>query len=87
MSNIVLLHLLLLQNVDVYDVNSTTVQDFAKQNADSRLPYVAIRGIVKALGSPIQSLYLKDTSGVVQKLTIKEHLVSKGAFGFWYAHY
>jgi NH3-dependent NAD+ synthetase len=49
---------------------------------DSR-GYVIVQGDVKALVPPIKSLNAPDVTGVVQKLTIKEHAIARNASGFW----
>ena len=46
--------------------------------------YVIVQGDVKAIVKPIKSLNASDVTGVVQKLTIKEHAIARNASGFWY---
>ncbi|KAL0272034.1 UNVERIFIED_CONTAM: hypothetical protein PYX00_005161 [Menopon gallinae] len=46
-------------------------------------PYIAIRGFVKALSPAIRSIHNPHISGVIQKHSIKEHVVSRSSSGFW----
>lgn len=50
---------------------------------DRKLNYVAIRGTVKPIGEPLISVNNKDISGVIQKLSTKEHVVARTTTGFW----
>jgi len=45
--------------------------------------YAIIRGKVKAVGSPIKSFNATDVFGVIQRLSIKEHAVTRDSGGFW----
>ncbi|GLH00359.1 Mitochondrial E3 ubiquitin protein ligase 1, partial [Gryllus bimaculatus] len=60
---------------EVLDVGPQLEQLVAKQ-PEKQLPYVAVRGSVKALGSPLHSLGAPDVPAVIQKLTCKEHVVA-----------
>ena len=46
--------------------------------------HVVVRGQVKSIGPPIKSLNKSFTSGVIQKLTVKEFFAEKTSFGMWY---
>ncbi|XP_014244136.1 mitochondrial E3 ubiquitin protein ligase 1-like [Cimex lectularius] len=58
-------------NPDYYDLDETTRK------------YVIYQGTVKAIGRPIRGLYAPDITGVVQRLTIKEHAIARNTSGFW----
>ncbi|KAK9503558.1 hypothetical protein O3M35_010091 [Rhynocoris fuscipes] len=45
--------------------------------------YVIYQGDVKAIGKPIKGLNTPDITGVVQRLTIREHAIARNASGFW----
>ena len=51
---------------------------------EHKLPYVAIRGSVKALGTPITSVNNENITGTIQKLSLKEHVVARGSAGYWF---
>lgn len=42
-----------------------------------------VRGLVKPLGNPIRSNYNNSITGVIQRLTIKEHVIARTSAGFW----
>lgn len=44
---------------------------------------MVIRGLVKSLGNPIKSNYNDNVTGVIQRLTIKEHVIARTSAGFW----
>lgn len=46
--------------------------------------YMMVQGPVKALGSTIPSMYMPNTSGVVQKLSTSELLMKRNSSGFWF---
>ncbi|KAL1140971.1 hypothetical protein AAG570_000897 [Ranatra chinensis] len=45
--------------------------------------YVVVQGNVEAISKPIKSVNSPDISGVVQKITIREHAIARNASGFW----
>lgn len=53
------------------------------KSSNNKIDYIAIRGIVKPLGKPLNSINNKKLTGVVQKLKIKEHVVARTTAGFW----
>ncbi|XP_020710349.2 mitochondrial E3 ubiquitin protein ligase 1 [Athalia rosae] len=53
------------------------------ETSDGKLDYVAVRGIIKPLGEPLHSVNNKVLTGVVQKLSVKEHVVARTTTGFW----
>lgn len=55
------------------------------KSADEKISYIAISGIVKPLGKPLNSINDRKITGVVQKLKIKEHVVARSSTGFWYS--
>lgn len=63
-------------------MNSSLVE-ILKTKENGKIGYVAIRGYVKALGKPLYGVNDKRISGVVQKLTVKEHVVARTTAGFW----
>lgn len=38
---------------------------------------------MKPLGEPLRSINKKDVTGVIQKLSIQEHVVARTSAGFW----
>ncbi|XP_071442152.1 mitochondrial E3 ubiquitin protein ligase 1 [Hetaerina americana] len=52
-------------------------------HTNKKIPYAVVRGQVKAIGPPIDSSSADGVTGVIQKITFREHVVSKGAHGFW----
>ncbi|XP_034182656.1 mitochondrial E3 ubiquitin protein ligase 1 [Osmia lignaria lignaria] len=57
--------------------------ELVDKSPDNKIGYIAIRGIVKPLGKPLNSINNKKLTGVVQKLKIKEHVVARTTAGFW----
>jgi len=76
----------LLQNAAVLELNSE-LKNIIKTHPDQKLPYVAIRGKVKALGSPITSVNNLTVTGTVQQLSMKERVVARNSSGFWFVEY
>jgi hypothetical protein len=70
----------------VLELNSD-LEKILKTHPDQKLPYVAIRGKVKALGSPITSLNNLTVTGTIQQLVMKEHVVARSSTGFWFVEY
>ncbi|XP_043282929.1 mitochondrial E3 ubiquitin protein ligase 1 [Venturia canescens] len=50
---------------------------------DGKLSYVVIRGLVTPLGKPFRSINNDAVTGVIQKLSVKEHVVARTTAGFW----
>jgi E3 ubiquitin-protein ligase MUL1 len=75
-----------LQNVAVLELNSD-LEKILKTYPDQKLPYVAIRGKVKALGSPITSVNNLSVTGTIQQLSMKEHVVARNSAGYWFVEY
>lgn len=71
-----------LQTAPVLDIDATLKKEISKF-PNNTIPYVVIRGLVKPLGSPIISNYNNSITGVVQRLTIKEHVIARTSAGFW----
>jgi len=59
--------------------NLNTVLD----NEPSNRCYIGVRGIVKPLGEPLKSINKSDITGVIQKLSIQEHVIARTSAGFW----
>lgn len=59
------------------------LETLINKTPDNRIGYIAIRGIVKPLGKPLNSINNKKLTGVVQKLKIKEHVIARTTAGFW----
>lgn len=70
-----------IKDVKVHEVgdNLNTILD----NKPNNKCYVGVRGIVKPLGEPLRSINKKDVTGVIQKLSIQEHVVARTSAGFW----
>lgn len=62
------------------------LKDIVQTHPDKKLAYVSIRGIVQPLGNPIVSIKNPEISGVVQLLSIKEHVVQRSTAGAWSEH-
>ncbi|XP_013140951.1 PREDICTED: mitochondrial ubiquitin ligase activator of nfkb 1-A [Papilio polytes] len=71
-----------LQTAPILDIDSTLNKEINKYS-DQVIPYVVIRGLVKPLGNPIVSNYNNTVTGVIQRLTIKEHVIARTSAGFW----
>ncbi|XP_063531283.1 mitochondrial E3 ubiquitin protein ligase 1 [Cydia strobilella] len=71
-----------LQTAPVLDIDSSLSREISKY-PNNTIPYVVIRGLVKPLGNPIVSNYNNSVTGVVQRLTIKEHVIARTSAGFW----
>lgn len=70
------------ENVPQMKINSK-LKDMLKTQPSQRLPYVAVRGTVHALGPPIRSQSSPDVTGVIQRLSLKEHTIARSSAGFW----
>jgi hypothetical protein len=75
-----------LQNAPVLELNHD-LKEIVKTHENQKLPYVVIRGEVKALGSPITSVNNHSITGAIQKLCMKEYVVARGSAGFWFVEY
>ncbi|XP_053625542.1 mitochondrial E3 ubiquitin protein ligase 1 [Plodia interpunctella] len=71
-----------LQTAPVLDIDSTLNKEINKY-PNNTIPFVVIRGLVKPLGNPITSNYNNSVTGVIQRLTIKEHVIARTSAGFW----
>ncbi|CAG9585802.1 unnamed protein product [Danaus chrysippus] len=71
-----------LQSAPVLDIDSTITKEI-KKYPNNVIPYVVVRGLVKPLGNPITSNYNQLVTGVIQRLTIKEHVIARTSAGFW----
>ncbi|KAK5645563.1 hypothetical protein RI129_006863 [Pyrocoelia pectoralis] len=75
----------LIENSPVLEINKNLTKIVNKQ-PDQIIPYVAIRGVVQPIGNPIISNNNSKVTGVLQLLTIKEHIIQRGATGYWSEH-
>ncbi|XP_072943357.1 mitochondrial E3 ubiquitin protein ligase 1 [Epargyreus clarus] len=71
-----------LQTAPVLDIDSTLNKEISKY-PNNVIPFVVIRGLIKPLGNPIRSSTNQAVTGVIQRLTIKEHVVARTSAGFW----
>ncbi|VVC96616.1 unnamed protein product [Leptidea sinapis] len=71
-----------LQSAPVLGIDSSLQKEISKYPNDV-IPYAVVRGLVKPLGNPITSNYNQTVTGVIQRLTIKEHVVARTSAGFW----
>ncbi|XP_060800430.1 mitochondrial E3 ubiquitin protein ligase 1 [Amyelois transitella] len=71
-----------LQTAPVLDIDSTLNKEINKY-PNNTIPFVVIRGLVKPMGNPITSNYNNSVTGVIQRLTIKEHVIARTSAGFW----
>ncbi|KAG8212648.1 hypothetical protein J437_LFUL018871 [Ladona fulva] len=71
-----------LKEAPVYEI-SPDLANIVRSRGDKRIPYAVVRGHVKAIGIPIDSTSAKGVTGVIQKVTVREHVASKGSHGFW----
>jgi len=74
------------ENALVLELNSD-LEDIVKTHPGQKLPYVTIRGEVKALGSPITSVNNQSVTGTIQQLSMKERVVARNSAGFWFVEY
>ncbi|XP_066595763.1 mitochondrial E3 ubiquitin protein ligase 1 [Prorops nasuta] len=70
------------KNAEFCDIG-TDLKGLINKTPDGKIDYIAIRGIVKPLGKPLHSIKNQDVTGVIQKLSIKEHVVARSTAGFW----
>ncbi|KAJ6644431.1 Mitochondrial E3 ubiquitin protein ligase 1 [Pseudolycoriella hygida] len=54
-----------------------------KQSKDGKIGYGIIRGTVKPIGQPIQSIMSPSVTGVLQVVKLSEHRITRGFAGFW----
>lgn len=52
-------------------------------SSNNKVDYIAVRGVVKPLGESLRSINKKDVTGVIQKLSVREHVVARTSAGFW----
>lgn len=76
----------MLQNAAVLELDSD-LDNILKTHPDQKLPYVAIRGTVKALGSSITSVNNLTVTGTIQQLSMKERVTARHSTGFWFVEY
>ncbi|XP_011312013.1 mitochondrial ubiquitin ligase activator of nfkb 1 [Fopius arisanus] len=70
------------KNAEIYDIGEN-LKLIINDRPEKKIEYVALRGTVGALGKPLYGVHDKSISGVVQKLSVKEHVVARTTAGFW----
>lgn len=70
------------KKIDFFEVGAS-LEEVVSNAPDKKIGYVAVRGTVKSLGKPLHSINKEDITGVIQKLSIKEHVVARTTAGFW----
>lgn len=68
--------------MELYDVGPD-LENVLNNSTHNKIDYIAVRGLVKPLGKPLQSIDKKNVLGVIQKLSVKEHVVARTSAGFW----
>lgn len=61
----------------------TDLETLLDKSPNNKVDYIAVRGIVKPLGESLQSVNKKDVTGVIQKLSVREHVVARTSAGYW----
>ncbi|KRT83128.1 hypothetical protein AMK59_4273 [Oryctes borbonicus] len=59
------------------------LKEILQTHPEKKLSYVSIRGNIKPVGNPIISANNPKITGVVQSLSIKEHVIQRSTTGFW----
>ncbi|EZA62430.1 hypothetical protein DMN91_003756 [Ooceraea biroi] len=70
-----------IKDVEIHEVGPNLDTLLANEPGNKR--YVGVRGVVRPLGEPLKSINKSDVTGVIQKLTIQEHVVARTSAGFW----
>lgn len=70
------------KDAEFHEVNSS-LNDLVQKSPDNKIKYIAIRGAIKSIGEPICSIYNKVITGVIHKLSVKEHVVVRTTSGYW----
>ncbi|KAG4078824.1 hypothetical protein HA402_015414 [Bradysia odoriphaga] len=60
-----------------------SLKEIVKQSPDGKINYGIIRGTVKPIGQPIQSVMSPSVTGVLQVIKLSEHRIARGFAGFW----
>ncbi|XP_011875936.1 PREDICTED: mitochondrial ubiquitin ligase activator of NFKB 1 [Vollenhovia emeryi] len=71
-----------IKSVELYDVG-TDLESLLDKSPNNKVDYIAVRGIVKPLRDSLQSVNKKDVTGVIQKLSVREHVVARTSAGYW----
>lgn len=71
-----------MQNVELHDIG-TDLESLLDKNPNNKVDYIAVKGVVKPLGESLQSINKKDVTGVIQKLSVREHVVARTSAGYW----
>ena len=59
------------------------LKEILETSPEHKLDYISLRGKVKPIGTPIVSSNNSQVTGVVQSITIKEHVTQRDSGGFW----
>ncbi|KAK0076563.1 hypothetical protein PV325_005191 [Microctonus aethiopoides] len=70
------------KSAQVYNAD-VNLNKILHNSPNEKLDYVAIRGTVRSLGKPLYGFNNPSITGVVQRLTVKEHVVARTTAGFW----
>jgi len=68
--------------VELHDIG-TDLESLLDKSPNNRVDYIAVKGIVKPLGESLQSINKKDVTGVIQKLSVREHVIARTSAGYW----
>ncbi|XP_071653181.1 mitochondrial E3 ubiquitin protein ligase 1 isoform X2 [Temnothorax longispinosus] len=71
-----------IKSVELHDIG-TDLESLLDKSSNNKVDYIAVRGIVKPLGESLQSVNKKDVTGVIQKLSVREHVVARTSAGYW----
>ncbi|XP_018329612.1 mitochondrial E3 ubiquitin protein ligase 1 [Agrilus planipennis] len=75
----------MIQGAPILDLDKN-LSEIVNTHPDKRLSYVSLRGTIKPIGNPIISNNNPKVEGVIQLLSIKEHIVQRSTAGFWSDH-
>ncbi|KYN02310.1 Mitochondrial ubiquitin ligase activator of NFKB 1 [Cyphomyrmex costatus] len=70
------------KNVELHDVGPD-LENLLDKSLNNKVDYIAVRGIVKPLKESLLSVNKKDVTGVIQKLSVREHVVARTSAGYW----
>lgn len=59
---------------------------YSYNEVENNRTYGLVKGTVTPIGRPLTSLYDNSITGVLQKLTISEHVTTRSRYGFWGDH-
>ncbi|XP_011687509.1 PREDICTED: mitochondrial ubiquitin ligase activator of NFKB 1 [Wasmannia auropunctata] len=71
-----------IKSVELHDIG-TDLENLLDKSPNNKVDYIAIKGVVKPLGESLQSVNKKGVTGVIQKLSVREHVVARTSAGYW----